>query len=223
MQEKEKITDIRSYWLNRGKYYSNEFKRHNFFKRRLFSKQEKILLRTLKTIEFESVLEIGCGFGRITKLILDNFAGVRKYKGIDMSPEQIKNCERLVAGREKVELSVGTVQELEEDDNSYDMVIAVEVLMHIPFSEIALALSRMKAIASKYIVNLDWYRPIPVESLGYCFAHDYGSIYESLGILHIDTISIPRASTYSISFGLEDGLKLLRITNEMQKIWVARK
>ena len=81
----------------------------------------------------------------------------------------------------------------------------------------------MMAISSKYTVNLDWYRPIPAETLGYCFAHDYGSIYESLGILHVDTISIPRASTCTISFGIEDGLKVLRKTNEMQKIWVARK
>ena len=105
-----KVTDVRSYWHERGKGYINEFRSHGFAKRRRFRRQEKVLLKALRTLSFESVLEVGCGFGRITKLVLDDFPNIRRYKGIDLSPEQIESCQHYIPSLEKVELSEGTIQ-----------------------------------------------------------------------------------------------------------------
>src|SRR6266487_6966424 len=83
------------YWFNHGKTYKKEF-RYN----KNFELQEKILIDYLKdnvsASSFSTVLEVGCGFGRITKLLLSNFPHIREYIGIDLSPDQIENAKEFV-------------------------------------------------------------------------------------------------------------------------------
>ena len=218
------IEDVRSYWRNRGKGYINEFKKHGFFTRRYFKRQELALLQVLKGLEFETVLEVGCGFGRITKLVLDNFPLVAKIKAIDISPQQIESCRSYLSDNTgKVELSAGLVQDLEAGENSYDLVFAAEVLMHIPFDEIQVVLAKMVRTARKYVINLDWHGPAGKDLQGYCFAHDYSALYSNLGIEDIRAVPVPRATLYSVGFGLDDGLKIARKHGELQQIWIAGK
>jgi ubiquinone/menaquinone biosynthesis C-methylase UbiE len=80
----------KDYWLEQGKVYKNNFKYNN-----KFELQERLLIEYLTSNIFTStdsenkpagmsVLEVGCGFGRITRLLL-----VRKIKQsirADMSP-----------------------------------------------------------------------------------------------------------------------------------------
>jgi len=45
---------------------------------------------------FSTVLEVGCGFGRITKLLLSNFPDILEYVAIDLSADQIENAKKYV-------------------------------------------------------------------------------------------------------------------------------
>src|SRR5437660_7231958 len=76
------------YWFKHGRTYKDEF-RYN----KNFELQEKILIDYLKDVSssFSSVLEVGCGFGRITKLLLSHFPNITEYFAIDLSPDQIEN------------------------------------------------------------------------------------------------------------------------------------
>ena len=64
------------YWHERGKVYKKNF---------IYDKdkrlQEEFLLTHLNGISgsFKSVLELGCGFGRITKLLLTNYDNITEY------------------------------------------------------------------------------------------------------------------------------------------------
>ena len=63
------ILNLEKYWLERSVGYEKEFQKHNFFLNRYFNHQEKNLMNLLKNeINFNSLLEVGCGFGRITNL-----------------------------------------------------------------------------------------------------------------------------------------------------------
>ena len=80
--------DPKKYWKKRGKVYRDQFQYSDFFE-----KQESFLLEHLKKFNFNSILEFGCGFGRITKIILKNF-DVEEYKAVDISIDQIDNAKQ---------------------------------------------------------------------------------------------------------------------------------
>lgn len=218
---KQKITDVRRYWTDRGGGYANEFKRHNFFLRRYFKRQEEILINLLKTeteIGFKTVLEVGCGFGRITELLIKELPDIEKYKAIDLSTDQIENAKKYMTSA-KVEFSVGTIQDLDIPSESYDLVLASEVLMHIPFTEIETAIEQMVQVSKNHIINLDWYRQTSgVELGGYCFAHDYERLYKKYGC-KVEVVTIPRRPIYTIGFGLDSGLSISKTHPETQRIW----
>src|SRR2546426_10727046 len=81
------------YWFKHGKTYKEDF-RYN----KNFELQEKILIDYLKNkvSSFSTVLEAGCGFGRITKLLLTNFPNITEYLAIDLSLDQIENAKELI-------------------------------------------------------------------------------------------------------------------------------
>lgn len=113
------------------------------------------MINLLKTeTGFKTVLEVGCGFGRITDLIIKEFPEIEKYKAIDLSTDQIENAKKYVSS-EKVKFSVGKIQDLDIPSESYDLVLAVEVLMHIPVTEIETAIKQMVRVSKKHIINLD--------------------------------------------------------------------
>ena len=60
--------------------------------------QEEFLLSHLNGISgsFKSVLELGCGFGRITKLLLTNYNNITEYLAVDISSDQIENAKSLI-------------------------------------------------------------------------------------------------------------------------------
>ena len=47
-----------------------------------------------------TVLELGCGFGRITKLLLLNFPNIKEYLAVDLSQHQIENAKEYVRPQE---------------------------------------------------------------------------------------------------------------------------
>ena len=78
-----------------------------------------------------SLLDIGCGSG----LYFPPLAGAAdRIVGIDFSPEMIKAANRLVEEKEldNIELFVGSAEELPFPDGSFDGVLGIDVLHHIP-------------------------------------------------------------------------------------------
>jgi trans-aconitate methyltransferase len=117
-------------------------------------------------MDFESVLEVGCGFGRIARLI----RSVRpdaEYTGIDISPTMIASAD--VPG-----VIVSSLADY-RPRRKYDLVIAVEVLMHVPPRDVQAAVRKLDRLASRYIVTCDW--TVPVANVAdHNFLHDYSGI-----------------------------------------------
>src|SRR4030095_16827474 len=141
----------KDYWVEQGKVYKNNFKYNN-----KFELQERMLIEYLTSNVFSpnsdgnpvelSVLEVGCGFGRITRLLLTNFGkSIVRYVAADMSPDQIINARQSledpyldeedvtdVNDKEsrkggRLEFVVSDIQSLNSNDNSnqrYDLVLA---------------------------------------------------------------------------------------------------
>jgi SAM-dependent methyltransferase len=167
-----------------------------------------VLLEYLKNIspKFRSVLEVGCGFGRITKLIISNHPDIQRYVAVDLSPDQILNAEQYVrSGTDKnIASSKGlcfTVSDIKSLDLSdkYDLVLAVEVLLHILPSEIKGVMTKLVNLSNRQIINLDYYQDIMTTLAPHNFLHQYRKIYEEIpSIAEVKRIPIKKTGIFGI-------------------------
>lgn len=119
-----------------------------------------------------SVLDVGCGQGRIADLLLDVFPAA-DYVGIDISPVQVAAT--------KVVRPDGAVYQsrLQDftDSAGFDLVIASEVLMHVPPDEIQAACDKVKSLARKWVLTVDWTEPVAGKTAEWNWLHDYRSLF----------------------------------------------
>ena len=166
------------YWAERGKDYKKNFKYSD-----KFELQEQMLIEYLKKYSFSSILEVGCGFGRITKLLLANFPEITDYYAFDLSSHQIENAKINITGMpksESVQFAVSDIQSFQAP-KKYDLVIASEVLLHILPSEIEQVIGKLVSLSNKYMCNIDWYEEkTPRNAAPHNFIHQYEKIYKSI-------------------------------------------
>lgn len=190
----------REYWLEHGRTYQKQFKSN-----KRYELQEQTLIDYLQRSIFTdfskssiAVLEFGCGFGRITKLLLSNFStSIREYVAVDMSPHQIENAKKYVniddevkeVQKEKyralnLKFVVSDLQSFDSEDKKkyFDLVLSCEMLMHIPPSDIQYAVSKLVHMSKKHIINVDWYeKQTPEKAVApHNFIHQYEPIYRSI-------------------------------------------
>ncbi len=190
------------YWRERGKVYKKNF-RYDKDKRL----QEEFLLTHLNGISgsFNSVLELGCGFGRITKLLLTNYDNITEYLAVDISPDQIENAKTLISSAKlsnkvKLDFLVSDIQSLKLD-KQYDLVILSEVLLHILPTEIDSIVNKLISVTKRHIINIDWYEDqSPKTQAPHNFIHQYESIYKKYAgpSTHIERIPIKRKKLLGI-------------------------
>lgn len=172
-KDKEKSTQ---FWLAWGERYRKDFETEREGLRR-YRKQEAKLRRVLSKLPFRSFVEIGCGFGRITRYLLQ--PGVTGCIS-DISPDQLRAA-RTYLGT-SIPMVRGDGEFLPFRERSADLVLASEVLMDLPPDEMRRALAEMARVARRYIVNLDWYARHPTRTVrGLDWSHDYPSAYMALG------------------------------------------
>ena len=168
------------YWHERGKIYKKNF-RYDENKR----VQEEFLIAHLNNISgsFKTVLELGCGFGRITQLLLSNYSNITEYLAVDISPDQIENAKSLLSATNltnhvKLDFLVSDIQSLRLD-KEYDLVILSEVLLHILPTEIDSIIKKLITLSKKHIINIDWYEDHPPKSqASHNFIHQYETLYK---------------------------------------------
>jgi SAM-dependent methyltransferase len=168
------------YWHERGKVYQKNFRYDD--NKRL---QEEFIIDYLNDISrtFKSVLELGCGFGRITKLLLSNYSNITEYLAVDISPHQIENAKSLLSSmnlsdKVKLDFMVSDIQALNLD-KKYDLVILSEVLLHILPTEIDSIIKKLLSLSNKNIINIDWYEDNPPEKHApHNFIHQYEALYK---------------------------------------------
>jgi trans-aconitate methyltransferase len=179
--------DPNEYWIEHGKTYKQQF-RYN----KKFELQEKMLIDYLKGVipPFCTVLELGCGFGRITKLMLLNFPSITEYTAVDLSHDQIENAKEYVKyptfskGKVDLRFIVSNIQSLEME-NKYDLVIASEVLLHILPSEIKYVMQKMVNMSNRHVINIDWYEQHQdtKKAAAHNFIHEYEKAYKGIHLV----------------------------------------
>lgn len=98
--------------------------------------QRHLEVRWLKalggTMHGGTALEVGCGRGVGTGLILDEF-GADTVHAFDLDPHMVELAQRRLAGEaERVRLWVGDAVRIEADSETYDAVFDFGIVHHVP-------------------------------------------------------------------------------------------
>lgn len=90
------------------------------------------LLRLGGRMQGGRALEVGCGRGLGTQLILECF-GADHVDAFDLDPEMVELArQRLARWGDRVQVSIGDVSRIEAPDSHYDAVFDFGILHHVP-------------------------------------------------------------------------------------------
>lgn len=114
--------------------------------RALIDKFHGKIASIIKDLEPDTLLDCGCGEGFVAEILLTEVPHLQ-ITGFDVNPQ----CAELAQLRNpRGTFSAGSIYEIDHEDNSFDVVVAFEVLEHLHEAEKALA--EMARVASKYVV-----------------------------------------------------------------------
>ena len=164
--------DPDKFWNKRGKSFHED----NPYSEKEYKEQEQLILSYLKNLKFLSVLEVGCGYGRITKLINQNFE-IQNYLATDLSSDLVKVASDYNKEFQNIEFKQSTIQDLGLD-KKFDLVIGIEVLQHVLPTDIQSVAQKLVDISNKYVINVDISFDKKPEYLArHNFGHNYNEIF----------------------------------------------
>lgn len=128
--------------VNNLSYFNEYYEQPSLWGNELTSLERE---RIQKTIEFipedvKSILDIGCGDGRIINRLTDNYTCM----GIDISKEALQHI--------KCQKKIGSINNIPLPDRSYNLIICCEVLEHLPFMVYEKAITELVRVSNKYIL-----------------------------------------------------------------------
>jgi SAM-dependent methyltransferase len=173
--------EVNQYWTARGRSYIREA-----FPNAYHRLQEEFLVNVLRAahVPFGSILELGCGFGRITRRLAEAFPDAR-IVATDLSPEQLNHARRYCEPHRNVEFHRFDFYSGEPlPVPECDLALAIEVFLHHPEDALRNLLARLVP-AAKLIANIDWSEHWPWPRPEHVWVHDYSSIYADLGLQSI--------------------------------------
>ncbi|HKR49045.1 MAG TPA: class I SAM-dependent methyltransferase [Pseudonocardiaceae bacterium] len=154
------------YWTHRGRSYEAEA-----IEKGWVAVENAPLFDLLDTLTFDSVLEVGCGFGRVGAAILRHYPGVT-YTGIDVSPDLIEAARKRLPNAEFI---VADLEAWWATDRRWDLVLSVSVLGHIRPQYIEWVIGQLRKAANNDVVAIDW-NEVGKETT-FQYGHDYGHLY----------------------------------------------
>ena len=91
--------------------------------------QDKLLRQRLQPFKTKKALEIGCGIGRLTEFLADNF---NEVFGIDISEQMIEHGKKRLANKNNVRLAATDGLTFPFPDSIFDLVFSFIVFQHMP-------------------------------------------------------------------------------------------
>jgi len=141
-----------------------------------------IVLEMVPEIEGKTVLDVGCGFGRLS--LLAALKGAKQVIAVDLSEPLIESLENTVKrlNLTNLEAYIMDIEELDLQPNQFDVVFFCEVIEHLPYTKKALQAihSVLKPTGSVVIstpnsLNVVGFKHALLKLFGYDWTSPYGA------------------------------------------------
>ena len=179
------------YWENRANtYLKKEFLRmpRNFFYTIIL---KNVLTREINNIYPNSVLEVGCGPGRL----IDLYENIENIYCVDFSKTMLTRAEEKAKklGFNKINFANMSCQNLKFTNNYFNLVLTSNVLLHIPPEDINNAISEITRVTNRYILLVEFYNKNikKEETTSWVFHHDYPKLFKENNLKIIKSYNIP--------------------------------
>jgi 2-polyprenyl-3-methyl-5-hydroxy-6-metoxy-1,4-benzoquinol methylase len=186
---------MNEFWVERGRDYLANFNKKSVIQKLRYLVQEQVIIGALnkaqRMTEIKTIMDAGCGFGRITKILCEVFP-YAEILGIDISEDQLREARRELPRvtfwiRDIVRSNTATLT---------DLVTCVEVLMHIAPENIFNAVHHLTRGQAELIITVDWWTEDAEELLignrtGFCWVHDYEELFSDFGFELVKARKIP--------------------------------
>lgn len=180
-----KLLSQKGYWKDRGEVYMQEITNSGYLEREIFF--QNMLIDYLKTIEFDSFFEAGCGFGWNIKRVQKEFPE-KKVGGMDFSLSQLNNS-KYYMGKNRIPVVNADNCRMPYRDNAFDVGFSLGVYMNIHPSKIEAAIKETIRVSGKYIIHLEYddthTTPELREKRAFktnIVSHNYKKLYEKMGM-----------------------------------------
>ena len=184
-----KLSSQHGYWKDRGSVYMEEILNSGYLEREIFF--QDMLVNYLKTIEFNSFFEAGCGFGWNVRRVKEVFPNAR-VGGLDFSLSQLNNAGEYLKGC-PISVANGDNCAMAFKDNAFDVGFSLGVFMNIHPDKIESALKEMIRVSKKYIIHIEYDENHTTQKLREkrafktnIVSHNYKALYEKLGMEIMD-------------------------------------
>jgi SAM-dependent methyltransferase len=149
----------------------------------------------------DSVLELGIGTGRMSKIMLEIFPNIQIYNAVDINFYPIKINNIGVYNADVTDETFFENINAFYSGRRWDFVLASEVFMHIKPEDIERVIKSVTSLLAPngVILNIDW-TSAPEHST-WCYIHDYDKLYRENGLECIFTADIPEIKQKLFCYG----------------------
>lgn len=173
---------LRLFWY----FYADEFYRDQW-QHRIFP-QHHWLLKLITSHRPKTILEVGCGFGRNLKFLLDHGIKPQQLTGVDFSASLLRHI-----NIPHIKLFQASAQKLPFPDRHFDLVFTHGLLMHISSPQKSIA--ELIRVSRKWLIIIEETRRHSQKLNSFTWAHDYPKLFQSLPV----KINTTHHNKYNIS------------------------
>lgn len=124
--------------------------------------QYKYVLNELQQLDFQKILDVGCGTGEILKNIKERYSFVQLY-GLDISEEMLKQANDKLKGT--ATLILGDAENITLETNSFDLLLCTDSFHHYPNPQQAISEFYRVLKHGKFLLIADYWKPFPIRQI----------------------------------------------------------
>ena len=174
----------RGYWQREG---GNKYMQDEAFllgPGSLTERQGRFLAHEIRALGATSVLEVGCGYGRLLKEIRNSLDA--RLVGVDFSEPQLKTAREYLASLTIPLVLADATQRLPFRDSTFDVVYTQGSLMHVPPPLDRAYRNELGRVGRRYIIHTE-----DIQESDSMFFHDNEGHYQELGYRLVKSMPYP--------------------------------